>query len=122
MRDGTESLLPEDHAELDGLFAAVAVLPPGDLSACARRIARTMSAHFAREEALMARVGFPGLACHTDMHAALLAAIDDIVARADTMPPSVLAATLGEGLPRLVAHHEEEVDRITASHIVAEPE
>lgn len=115
LRHLDDPFLSRDHAELDGLFAAIPLLDPTDLPACARRIAMAMSAHFAREEAAMAAAHFPGLGSHRDMHAALLAAVED-VASAD-LPADVLLRTLGDRIPRLVAHHEAEIDRLTSRYI-----
>lgn len=111
------ALLNEDHAELDGLFGAVAVLPPDDLPACARRIARTLTEHFAREEAAMAAAGFPGLTEHRAMHAALLAAVREVADLADTFPRALLGTTLGSRIPALLAHHEAVVDGLTQDYL-----
>lgn len=112
-----DPLLDQDHAELDGLFAAVGVLAPADLPVCARRIAQAMASHFAREEAAMREADFPALAQHRDMHAALLAAVEEVARVADSLPSTLLNRTLGERIPKLVAHHETIVDDITRRYL-----
>ena len=66
-------VMDEDHYALEQMFARTAEDRRSGPRRPSRRILAELAAHFAREEAEMARVGVPILPCHRGQHAALLA-------------------------------------------------
>jgi hemerythrin len=65
-------VMDEDHYVLEQMFAQAAQVADSGIVAHLDAIHAEIAAHFAREEAEMARAGAPILPCHCVQHAALL--------------------------------------------------
>lgn len=100
--------------EAAALRAALASDEPKDgiVAYCASFIAN-LRAHFADEEALMARIGFPALDIHRQEHERLLARTEEVVAEihaADCLIDCLLGAhALMEALVEHVTHQDMRI-------------
>jgi hemerythrin-like metal-binding protein len=106
--------MDEDHYAIEQMLARTPLIEADDLPAHLDAVLAEISAHFAREEAEMERVGVPILHCHRGQHAALLAEAEklrDSFVRADERMRRHL---IGFALAQLVAHHIASVDRISS--------
>jgi len=75
------------------------------------------STHFADEEALMERIGFPGLARQKMLHDAFRVEVADMATRFDAGDDSLTAVQMQERLQDWLLHHVWEEDLQFASYI-----
>jgi hemerythrin-like metal-binding protein len=107
--------MDQDHYALEQMFARTSRIEDGDLPAHLDAILEEITAHFAREEAEMERVGVPILHCHKGQHAALLqegATLRKNFSRAEARMRRHL---IGFTLAQLVANHIATVDQISST-------
>jgi hemerythrin len=110
------SLMDEDHATLEAMFAAAATVPEGELASLRDTILTEIGEHFAREEDLMRRNGFPGLECHMEEHRRLV----DLLWRAAHDDAQDLRRTLSVTALETVEEHVESIDYVTALFLKGE--
>lgn len=93
---GPESAIDidEDHREMHDLFAAFSATAPATRPQLMDRLAGLICTHFDREERLMRRSGYPGLARHRDAHCFLLEQLNRFAALAESHPNDVSEAQL----------------------------
>lgn len=105
-----------DHALLEAMIESAAAASDHDLAAALAAVQSELAAHFAREETLLGRAGFPALGCHVAQHRRLL----DLVAEAGVAHaarPAELRRFLADLLPGLVAGHIASIDRVSAEFV-----
>ncbi len=77
--------LDKDHERLldilNELHAAAKAGRKDDTRSASSRLRRDLDLHFEREEALLARSGYPGLQAHRTLHGALYREVDHLVER-----------------------------------------
>ena len=108
-------LMDEDHFALEQMFARTPYLADVELEAHFDAIQREIAAHFAREEAEMARVGVPVLHCHRSQHAALLQEVEALRQNFSRADAPMRRHLIGFVMAQLVANHIANVDRIAAT-------
>lgn len=75
--------------------------------------------HFAHEEALFARTGYPGTATHIQQHRALVKQVADLQARLKAGDTSLLSLDLMKFLKEWLTRHIMEEDKRYQSHFNA---
>jgi len=106
-------LMDADHATVEAMFARVETTADADLAALLAEIGAEVTAHFGREEALMAARDAPVAHCHQSQHALLLGEFAQ--ARRLETPTEIRRALAN--LAQLVASHVASVDRMTAQFL-----
>ncbi len=115
------AVMDRDHAALDRLFDAAATTADSELPALLDTIAQELHAHFAREEAVMARARVPFLLHHFELHTQLLREVENMrreVARSDAGCARQLIGVL---LLRFVVDHVATADAAAARFLTGEP-
>ena len=109
------AVMDQDHYALEQMFARTPVIEDGDLPAHLDAILAEITAHFAREEAEMERVGVPILHCHKGQHAALLAEGATLRENFSRAEARMRRHLIGFVLAQLVANHIATVDQISST-------
>ncbi|MBL8588537.1 MAG: hemerythrin family protein [Methylobacteriaceae bacterium] len=108
--------MDEDHARLEAMMEAAALVVESDLAAALAAVQRELAAHFVREETLLAEAGFPALGCHVAQHRRLLELAAEAMATSAARPAE-LRGFLADVLPGLVAGHIASIDRVSAEFL-----
>ncbi len=109
------AVMDEDHYTLEQMFAGASKIDDAALPAHFEAIVAEIRAHFAREEAAMAKAGVPILHCHKGQHALLLGEAEKLrenFARADAPMRRHL---IGFTLAQLVANHVAGIDQVSST-------
>jgi hemerythrin-like metal-binding protein len=109
------AVMDEDHYALERMFARTPQIEDGGLSAHLDVIIAAITAHFAREEAEMERVGVPILSCHKGQHAALLLEAGKLRESFAHAEPRMQRHLIGFVLAQHVANHIASIDQISAT-------
>jgi len=100
--------MDETHQEFVTLLDALMRATDDDLLTCLDALAEHVEAHFAQENAAMARSQFPARDCHVDEHAAVLASVrgvrERLAAHGDTQACRRLAQALADWFPAHIDH------------------
>lgn len=113
-------VIDDDHRLIEGMFAAAAGAPADQLATHLAELETELSAHFAREEALMKSIGFPGLHCHMAQHNGLENELRRGRHMASRRNHDALRRHLAVVMPQLVISHIATMDRMTAAFIKGE--
>ena len=107
-------LMDREHAAIERLFADVESLPDEALPDLFDKAARELRGHCAREEAMMAKARAPRLLLHMDLHARLLAEVEQMRKDIETAPPATVRELVGTVLPLMISNHVATEDLATA--------
>lgn len=99
-----------DHEEAVALMGQMAAAEGAELRALFHHFTQHCREHFARENDLMARIGFFAQACHSDEHERVLAELDEMASKDD----DALAAYARDSLPEWFLGHRNSMDFVTA--------
>lgn len=106
--------MDDTHRAFVALLDALMRAADDDLLVCLDALAEHVEAHFAQENAAMARSQFPARECHIDEHAAVLASVHGVRARlaghGDTQACRRLAQALADWFPA----HTDRLDSALA--------
>jgi hemerythrin len=109
------AVMDEDHYALEQMFARTPQIQDAGLPAHLDAIIEEIRAHFAREEAEMARVGVPILHCHQGQHAALLKEAEILREGFLRAEARIQRHLIGFTLAQHVANHIASVDQISST-------
>ena len=113
-------LMDDDHAHIEDMLRLVPDVPDEGLVNYLAEVRDEIADHFAREEALMREHRVPVLECHIAQHTRLIAEIDDMRARAATLPAPALRLFLTRDVANMIMAHIASVDQISARFIRGE--
>ena len=108
-----------DHATIEAMFEAIVAAGDDVLADRYHELEAEVIAHFAREEALMAKHGAPVAHCHKTQHNLLLGEFAAARAHADAGDFDTLRRAIVV-LAELVHSHVGSVDRVTAQFLGGE--
>ncbi len=100
------------HAEFDQMLTVALACDDDSLARHIEALGEHLASHFAMEEALMARTGFPVKDCHADEHAAVLASarqVAPLVARGNLVVGRAFLQALSAWFPAHAAHLDSAV-------------
>lgn len=115
-----QPVMDADHeaavAEINAMGDAV-VTAPDQLAQLLGGFLDHSAAHFAREEELMQRYGFPAYPMHLREHQRVLAELESVIARLAAGETAAVHAYVREALPAWLVQHLHTMDAVTAAFI-----
>ena len=93
---------------------------PNNLASLFRRLNHYVDGHFQREEQLMARADYPGLAAHRERHRELAAKLNDMLADYEAAPADYDAAALLAFLKDWLTEHVLKSDMDYVPYVAGE--
>lgn len=112
MKIGIQSI-DEDHRQLVEAFNAMMAAPGPALILLCRRAIELCANHFAREEAMMVRVGYDAYAPHRAEHQRLLAELKAVLAQVEA--GDLQRIYFEEILPRWFTNHRNSMDYVAVA-------
>ena len=108
------AVMDDDHYALEQMFSRTPTIEDDGLPTHLDAIIEAISAHFAREEAEMERVGVPILHCHKGQHAALLQEAEKLRESFSGAEARMRRHLIGFVLAQHVANHIASIDQISS--------
>lgn len=109
--------IDEDHLEMHDLFAAFSAASHASRPRLLDRLTGMICLHFDREERLMRRTAYPGLARHSQAHAFLLAQLNRFAMLAESCPNEAPEEQLMAFIESWIDDHFASEDRAFCDYL-----
>lgn len=108
--------LDADHREAVDHIAAMIKSDDAGFAEAFAAFAQHLHEHFAREEAMMARSGFPAMHCHEAEHRRVLDLVADLGAQIAAGEPDAARAFARNGAAAWFVQHRDTMDYVTVNY------